>query len=422
MAFRGFRRRASLVPAAEGLVTSGCRRAPGRDGLLRLSPPIPTPAPSIPAITSPEPGASDALRARWRPVLLVGAAALAAAVIESTFGMMPGTGGVAGIPWTTAFRVTAPGWLVASLMVPGVLALARRFPFRPGRMPAALAAHAIGVGVFTALHIVLSITLLALIDGRPQRLHHLMPMSLNLLRLYSGAELLTYATIVGVWNAFSYHRESLARARDAAELREKLVEARLDALRLQLQPHFLFNTLHAVSEMARAGETETLVATVAHLGDLLRAVLDERLGQDVTLDEELALLGKYLDIQRVRFRDRLTIQWRIDDECRAARVPSLILQPLVENAMIHGLDARPGPGEITIAARRDGTRLTLMLEDTGPGLAPEASRRRTGIGLANTRSRLEHRYGAGMRFYAENAKHGGARFVVEIPFETEARA
>ncbi len=354
---------------------------------------------------------------RLRPALLVLAVALAATAIESTFGALPMPGETRGMDWLDAFLGTLPTWLVAAAMTPFIFAFARRFPFRSARWWEPVLVHLAGAAVFTMVHLAISVALTIFISGRP------VPWSravVNMLRLYSLAEVLIYATVVGAWTALQFHREALARERDASQLRQRLVEARLDALRLQLQPHFLFNTLQAISVMARAQDTETLVRTVANLGDLLRAVLDERLGQEVTLDEELGLLRKYLDIQHVRFHDRLTVTWGIGDDCRVARVPSLILQPLVENAMMHGLDVRPGPGEIRIGAERDGLLLRMWVEDSGPGLAPQGARRRAGVGLANTRARLEHRYGERMRFLAHNAEQGGARFVIEIPYETVA--
>ncbi len=354
---------------------------------------------------------------RIRPALLVLAVALAATAIESAFGSLPMPGEARGMPWPAAFLATLPTWLVAAALTPLIFALAQRFPFRSTRWWEPALVHLAGAAVFTMVHLGLSVAITIAISGRPWPWASAV---LNMLRLYSLAEVLIYATVVGVSTALLFHREALARERDAAQLRQSLVEARLDALRLQLQPHFLFNTLQAISVMARAQDTETLVRTVANLGDLLRAVLDERLGPEVTLEQELGLLRKYLDIQHVRFHDRLTVRWHVGDDCHVARVPSLILQPLVENAMVHGLDARPGPGEIRIGAEHDGDLLRLWVEDSGPGLAPEAARRRPGVGLSNTRARLEHRYGERMRFTAHNAGHGGARFVIEIPYETAA--
>lgn len=331
---------------------------------------------------------------------------------------MPGFHGEPATPWLDAMRMSLTSWLLAAALVPPILFMARRFPFRRTTWAPSAAAHTAGALVFALIHVGLFVLASYVETGRPVP-RRFAGEILNLIRLYSLAEILIYASVVGAWNAVHFHREMIARERDAAELHARLTEARLDALRLQIQPHFLFNTLQALIELARRNETDTLVQTVDNLGALLRAVLDEGMAQDVPLDDEIAFLRRYLDIQNVRFRDRLTVRWSIEDGCRPARVPPLILQPLVENAMIHGIDARPGPGTITISARRDGDTLVLGIEDSGPGFTSPGPARRAGVGLANTRARLEHRWGSLMSFTAGSAAAGGARFEIRMPFAPE---
>jgi hypothetical protein len=261
-------------------------------------------------MASARPENSEVPAPRWpgwlRGAAVVLALAFGAAAVESLFGSMAGLNNVPSTPWLAAFGLTIPSWLLAAVLVPGVVALTEALPMDRRNAGWIVAGHLLGATAFVVIHLTLFALWITLSHGHPERTFRV---ALNVLRLYSGAELLTYATVAGVWTAVRFHREALARQRDAAELSRRLVEARLDALRLQLQPHFLFNTLQAVSDMARARETDTLVKVVAHLGDLLRAVLDDRFGPEVPLIQELALLRKYLEIQHVRFRDRLTVRW-----------------------------------------------------------------------------------------------------------------
>ena len=209
-----------------------------------------------------------------------------------------------------------------------------------------------------------------------------------------------------------------ARERDAAELRAHLTRAQLEALRLQLHPHFLFNTLHAIAVLARGGHNEAVVRTVNHLADLLRSVLSEEQRHDVELASEVDLLRSYIDIMSVRFEDRLTVRWEMADECLSAHVPALILQPIVENAIVHGIGERPGPGSILLSARREDGDLVLEILDSGDGPVVERRTDRSpGLGLANVRARLAHRYGqdASLERYAPSG--GGTGFRLRLPFE-----
>jgi LytS/YehU family sensor histidine kinase len=204
----------------------------------------------------------------------------------------------------------------------------------------------------------------------------------------------------------------------AARLETRLAEARLETLTAQLQPHFLFNTLHAISTLMHR-DVEAADTMLARLGDLLRRTLDGRDRPEVPLAEELQLLDAYLDIARVRFEDRLTLDVRIATETKGALVPRFVLQPLVENALQHGIGSRQGWGRVTIQARRDGERLQLSVSDDGPGAALQGNGfPREGIGLTNTRQRLRERYGANHSLQLTNGEDGGFLVAVDIPFRT----
>jgi LytS/YehU family sensor histidine kinase len=194
---------------------------------------------------------------------------------------------------------------------------------------------------------------------------------------------LSYFGVLGIAYA-------MGRAREADQLRSELAVAQLGALRAQIQPHFLFNTLNAITALVRDQETKSALSTLALLSDLLRSVLKADGAHEVALGDEIAFIEQYLGIMEVRFSDRLRVVWSVPDELRRARVPTFVLQPLVENAIRHGIAKRTDAGRIEIAARRSGDRLILTVTDDGPG--PNGTSN-GGVGLANTRSRLEHLYG-----------------------------
>ena len=203
----------------------------------------------------------------------------------------------------------------------------------------------------------------------------------------------------------------------AAHLQAQLAEARLAVLRTQLNPHFLFNTLHAVSALVER-DPRGVRRMIARLSELLRYTLDGATEQEMTLEREMELLGRYLEIMQIRFQGRLEVSMDVPDETRAALVPNLVLQPLVENAIKHGVDAAAGRGRIAIHARRDGGELVLEVRDDGPGPDGEVPSE-GGLGLRNTRERLAALYGPRARLSLEPAEGGGTIARVVVPFHTQ---
>jgi len=241
---------------------------------------------------------------------------------------------------------------------------------------------------------------------------------------------MSYGTIFLVSYVIDYYRrhqeEELKISNLRAELAQAqlhLTEAQLQALKMQLHPHFLFNTLNSISALLYE-DVDTADQMLARLGDFLRMTLENSGAQRVTLQEELEFLRCYLEIERVRFHDRLTVNMRIDPDTLDARVPNLILQPIVENAIKHGIVSRIAPGEIEISAKRVGDSLELEVKDNGPGLhrAKSSGLVKEGLGLGNTRARLEQLYGESHHFDMTDAPEGGLRVTLDIPFEvTRAR-
>jgi sensor histidine kinase YesM len=228
--------------------------------------------------------------------------------------------------------------------------------------------------------------------------------------------LLVYWTILLMSHAFSYYNSYRKGELKASELRTQLVQSQLEALKMQVHPHFLFNTLHSISALL-SKDTEGARKMITRLGDFLRLTLENSGSMEVTLQQELEFLNGYLEIERIRFQDRLTTDIRVDPEVLDVRVPNLILQPIVENAMRHAIgNSTTGRVEVTAAPRNGIVRIEV--KDNGPGIDAERvleSRRGKGLGLANTQARLAGLYGTAARFEMRNNPTGGLVVALEIP-------
>ena len=227
-----------------------------------------------------------------------------------------------------------------------------------------------------------------------------------------------YAMAIALNAALKYYRESRERALRASQLETRLVEAQLKTLQQQLHPHFLFNTLHAISALMHK-DVDAADRTLMRLSDLLRLTL-ERLGQqEVTLNDELDFLRKYLEIEGTRFADRLVVRYDVQPEAYDVLVPTLLLQPLVENAIKHGVARKSGAGHIDINARREHDKLVMEVRDDGVGLSEDAlTALQKGIGVSTTRARLKHQFGADYRFEFHRLSQGLA-VVVAVPWRTD---
>jgi two-component system LytT family sensor kinase len=238
-------------------------------------------------------------------------------------------------------------------------------------------------------------------------------------RLYNGLlqSVFLYAAILVVGYVLD-SRERLANQRiETARLNEQLSKAQLSALRRQIEPHFLFNTLNAISGLVREGKNGAAVSMIAGLSDFLRRVLEDSDRQQVPLGEELEFAKKYLDIQKVRFAERLQLTLDVPSALFPAQVPSLILQPMVENAVKHGIAKRVHGGAIRIAAFRSNGMLTLSVYNDGPSLPADWEEAHSGIGISNARSRLQSLYGDGFELSIRNQEPGGVEVSVSVPFK-----
>ena len=287
-------------------------------------------------------------------------------------------------------------WYVPAGLTSIIFRVAHRFPFDATGWLRALAAHALAAIGFSIIHLVGMLCVRALLwPGRMFIASGSWTSAVQRSYLMNlDWALMTYSTIVGLSYALGYYRESQARAVRAAHLEARLAEARLKTLEAELHPHFLFNTLHAISTLVHT-QPDSADRMISRLSDLLRITFSRSGAACVPLHEELAFLQKYLEIEQTRFQDRLTVEYEIDPGTLDAEVPRLILQPLVENAIKHGVAPRTGPGMVSIASRLDGSQLCLTVRDNGVGLSGGArASLHDGVGLSNTRNRLECLYGA----------------------------
>ena len=253
-------------------------------------------------------------------------------------------------------------------------------------------------------------------DGRlPMGGHHGPPLLQR-----AGFNVPIYLAIVGLSHAFIYFRRTQQRDRRALELETQLSQARLQALRMQLQPHFLFNTLNAISTLVQTNP-QSAQEMIGSLGQMLRLSLDNGGDPEVPLAQELKFLDCYLEIAQTRFGDRLRVTHDIASGTGPALVPTFVLQPLVENAVRHGIEPGLAPGTIEITVRHSGGMLSISIRDSGVGLAEgnaTASASQNGIGIANTRARLQNLYPGQHHFAVRNAAAGGCVAELEIPFHT----
>lgn len=309
-------------------------------------------------------------------------------------------------PWPTVLRsglINAYLWAFETVVI---FWLARRVPLERKHLLPRIMVHVVAAIVLSFARTALMIEMMG-------------PRPFNLVFWGSASvNILYYALLLGIAHAVLYYGRYREGQRTAERLTAGLTEARLQALKMQLQPHFLFNTLNAISALIPV-EAQPARRMVARLGDLLRISLEHEDTQEVTLREELAFLEPYLEIEQARLGDRLTVKMEIAPATLDARVPHLLLQPLVENAIRHGIAPRIEPGlvEVSTALAEDHRSLHLAVRDDGAGVEPDRkARTRKGVGLANVQSRLEQLYGSEHCFALENHPAGGVVVRISLPF------
>lgn len=317
------------------------------------------------------------------------------------------------LAWARASTIWLVWAAVWAALTPIALRLAARFPLQPPRLLGALAVHGVA-SVACALVNLALFALAAPVIGATQ----VEPTWLGTFSRLLGTTLLLNLPVYWLIIAAA-HVERLvrtAREKDRRQLRleAQLADARMQALRTQLQPHFLFNALNTISVLMHE-DVDSAERILLQLSALLRRSLDSSEAHEVTLGEEIAFLESYLAIEQARFGGRLGYRILVPDHLLQARVPNLILHPLVENALRHGLATRAGPGRVDIQAHRQGDSLLLSVADDGRGLPPAMTER---VGLANTRARLRLLYADRQRFDVRNSADGGVLAEIELPWRS----
>ena len=321
------------------------------------------------------------------------------------------------VPWAR-FVADYAASVIWGLLTPAILGLVAWLPIERRRWTRAVPFHlaaSLGAGLlfFLALS-VYSLPLSVLLDE--PSIHRAPSLGFAFRLLIQSV--IFYAQVAAVGHGIHYYREYRDRDLRASRLEAMLAQAQLQVLRMQLHPHFLFNTLHTVSALMHA-DLRAADRILALLGDLLRESLDRVGAQEVTLKQELGFIDRYLEIEKTRFRDRLSVSHSVDPSLFDAWVPNLILQPLVENAIRHGISRRASAGRLEIEAKRSGDQVVLVVRDDGPGL-PDEGPARGGVGLSNTRARLQQLYGAAHRFEIRNRERGGLEITLAFPLRLAA--
>jgi signal transduction histidine kinase len=308
--------------------------------------------------------------------------------------------------WGIVLRINLCQWYAWGLLAPAIIWLSRRFPLEHGHLTTS-----IGVHLFAGASV-------ALVKWQLDNLlrHYVLGLGRGTSLIFVFHQsLVTYWLLVGAAQTYLYYHRYREGELQSAQLSAQLAQAQLQALRMQLHPHFLFNTLNAISTLVHK-DPEAADRMIARLSDLLRLTLENVGVQEVPLAQELEFLERYLEIERTRFADRLVVRMEIEPETLDARTPYLILQPLVENAIRHGIATRMQAGCIVVCSKRDGGMLVLEVGDDGPGMASVATASSNGVGISSTRLRLEKLYGSAQRFELRNAERGGVVASITFPF------
>jgi len=312
-------------------------------------------------------------------------------------------------------------WCAWAPLTPAMVWLARRFPLVGVSWKRSIAAHLPAFLFFSALHsaAATAITLtLKPFDNMGTASTAFWPRFLSRMQGSFGSDLLVYGAVIGICYAIDYYRKYREREVLATQLEAQLAQAQLDSLRMQLHPHFLFNTLNGIVGLVRDNKNQAAVSMLVGLSDLLRHALEHSNEQEVELRDELNFIRLYLNIQQMRFSDRLQIDLNIDPAVTKAMVPNLLLQPLVENAVRHGLGKSAASGRLGISAEPDNGFLKLSVTDNGAGLPDNWQlKSSSGIGLANTAARLQQLYNGNHRLDIRNRKEGGVEVLVVIPLQ-----
>lgn len=370
---------------------------------------------AVKASDEPDSRSADRLLGGWGWVLLSLAWLLPAALAATQQVARSQLGEAPQIEWTRAFLGQLPLWAPLIVLTPVIFGFVRRNAFDRRRPIQSVLRHALAGLVLSVLFLILSAAAAVVVEARtPTPTAVLGAVGALLIRTFH-LHLFLVAAVMGVGHALESSRRLRARELQASRLRSRLSEAQLSMLRMQLQPHFLFNTLHSISSLMDE-DVDRARDMVASLSDLLRHSLDGVADAEVPLERELRTAERYLAIEAIRFQDRLSVEWDVEAEALTTLVPTMVLQPLIENAVRHGIAERPGAGRLGISASVTRDELTVVIEDDGAGLAawPDSSDS-MGVGLRNTRDRLRQLHGEAASLELSPLEPRGTRARLVLP-------
>ena len=315
-------------------------------------------------------------------------------------------------------------WVAWAPLTPLMVSLARRYSLVGHGWKRSLAVHLPAFLLISATHSAAATFITLTIqpfDNMGTSPTSFWPRFLSRMQGAFGADLLVYGAVIGVFYAIDYYRKYREREFLATQLETQLAQAQLDSLRMQMHPHFLFNTLNGIVSLVRDNRNQAAIGMLVGLSDLLRHTLEHSDQQEIELKEELNFIRLYLNIQQMRFSDRLQIVTEIDPKTLKALVPNFLLQPLAENALRHGISRSVDSGFIGISSQIEGANLRITVSDNGAGL-PEKWQLKSsgGIGLANTAARLQQLYNGKHLFDIRNRDEGGVEVLIVIPFRSAA--
>lgn len=326
-------------------------------------------------------------------------------------------------PWWHYLMAWLLGVYLWALLTPAILWLGRQFPLERRNWLRPVTVHLLFSAGFSIFELSLESVLYSRLHLFPSATKDFRVALAQLLARGFHGGVFDYWIVLGVQWGVLYYRRYQDRSQEvlkfelrASELQSQLMSARLSALKMQLQPHFLFNTLNAIAVLVRQQKSKDAEQMLGYLSDLLRGVLEDVDAQEVSLRRELEYLQVYLSIEHVRFADRLRVEISTDPATQEASVPPLILQPIVENAIRHGIGRSSSAGRILISTAKIDDRVEVRVQDDGPGLSTSYSSERQGIGLTNTRARLRQLYGAEASLEMENCNGGGVVVTIKLPF------
>jgi two-component system LytT family sensor kinase len=350
----------------------------------------------------------------WR--LASGSAALLA-VLFAVQQWIASPAGRREVEFGTSLALQAITWGTWLLLLPSIVWSARRHPLEDRPSARLVARHVVQGFGFVIVHAALAGFIRWAVG---LSISSTLALTIvNSLFVGFATNFLRYSAILIAYQALVYHDAVRERDRHAARLEIDLAQAKLADVEARLRPHFLFNTLNAIAALVR-DDPAAAEKMIGQLSDLLRAALKGEAAREVPLEEELTLVEQYLDIERVRFLDRLRTSIEASDEARQALVPHLLLQPLVENAVRHGIAPLEGGGSIAVKATREDGRLHLTITDDGLGIQNATGNNGTGIGLSALRARLAHLYGEGQRLDVQPAASAGTVVTIDIPYRSGA--